>query len=194
MSIRSFIAVELETEIKKRMEEFIDKLRPAKAGVKWIEAQNMHITLRFLGDIEENMIPKLSQALEEVLKDRKIFTLKFGGLNAFPNLRRPRVLVVGVREGADGLVRIHDELEEKITELGFEKDDKKFSPHLTLGRVRSSKNKDRLMEIFAELGPIVEEQGLTSKVEKVILMKSQLTPQGPTYTPLSEFKLTSLPD
>jgi 2'-5' RNA ligase len=178
--IRCFIAILLSDEIKEKAVEIQSRLRKANADVKWVERENLHITLRFLGEIEEAKVEKVKRLMEEVAGRFSPQKLVFKGVGAFPDLRRPRVVWIG-GEG-DSLSKIAEELERGIREIGIPPE-KPFSFHLTLGRVRSPRNLGQLTRLMGEVGDVhIGEM----TAEKITLMRSILLPQGPQYSILYE--------
>ena len=182
--IRSFISVDLEDkilvdELKKMQQE----LKNAGADLKLVEAENMHLTLRFLGEILQ---PAVNAVIEE-LKSVKFtpFTLTLQGLGAFPSLHRINVVWVGITDGKEQLKQIAEKIESLVRKVGFPPDSKGFSPHLTVARVRSGKNLAKLAEVLKaskdyNVGSIT--------VGSVRLKRSTLTPKGPIYSTIFEVK------
>ena len=141
----------------------------------------MHLTIRFLGDIPISMVDVLSEEMKNL--QFSSFKLEIRGVGAFPKLNYPRVIWAGIRKGSKLLEDIFSQLEYRLTGLGFKKDNKGFSPHLTIARVRTGKNKARLAELIMELEDY--EFGIVN-IDCLRLKKSDLTPRGPIYTNLSE--------
>jgi 2'-5' RNA ligase len=182
-TIRSFIAFDIDSElVLKRMINVQNLLVETEAELKLVEPKNIHMTIRFLGNITILMVEKI---YEEMKKIQFIpFDVKIHGIGAFPNLRYPRVLWTGITQGADQLRSISDQLEPRLRSLGFAPDPKGFSPHLTIARVKSGRNK-------AELGKCITEnvnyEFGTVEAKCLRLKKSDLTPSGPIYSILKEF-------
>lgn len=149
--------------------------------VKWVEKQNFHITVRFLGDTETAMIQRLVTAVEERLGSLRPFTVFLRGIGAFPSVRKPRILWVGI-DAFEPLVLLHRLVEDALVNLGFPPDNKRFTPHITIGRFRSARNAAVLEKKIGEIGN--QEFGEV-KVEELKLFASQLYPTGPVYTPIS---------
>jgi 2'-5' RNA ligase len=184
--LRSFLAVELPELILNRIGEIQRDLKSSRADVRWVSPENIHLTLKFFGNIEESLIQHIVQSIEGPLQDTSPFFLKVQGMGAFPNLKNPRVIWMGFQEGKEIIVSIQKQLEREFEKIGFQPEDRPFHPHLTLGRMRSNRGKDDLvkgMERYRE-----GEFG-SFQVEKVILFKSDLRPMGPIYTPLREIRL-----
>ena len=181
--IRSFIAFDLENEGVQAKLAYAQKLLlETGADLKTVEPQNIHITIRFLGDISPSMVDKIHDALKNVKFTP--FTVKLQGLGVFPSLNYPRVIWVGMTTGAEELKNIFSQLEPQIQKLGFAADANGFSPHLTIARVRSARNKQQLAELVTKKADY--EFG-TIKADCLRLKRSQLSPKGPTYTTLREF-------
>ena len=180
--LRSFIAFDIEdNEIVKRLTEA--QMEIAKTGVdlKLVEPKNIHITVRFLGNISPGMVNKIYRVMENV--SFKPFQVEIKGLGAFPNLRFPRVVWAGIRKGAEELRNIFEQLEPQLRKLGFQPDPKGFSPHITIARVKTGRNKAELAKTLKELA----EKEFGVMIAKCLrLKKSTLTPRGPIYTTLKE--------
>jgi 2'-5' RNA ligase len=185
-TIRSFIAIELPGELVSRFAEVLREFRRTEADVKWIRPEAIHLTLKFLGSIRPEAVEKISRALAPVVASREPFEVGVQGVGCFPSLRNPRVVWVGVDRGKDCLVSLQQEVEEKMAGLSFPAEDRPFTPHLTLGRVRSSRGK-------ADLSRAVESRkGLEwgkFQAREVILFRSELKPSGAVYSKLKEFPL-----
>jgi 2'-5' RNA ligase len=182
-SIRSFIAFDLNSEVVlKRLTEAQSLLVRTGADLKPVEPQNIHVTLRFLGNITPSMVEKIYEEMKKV--QFVPFDVKIHGVGAFPDVRYPRVCWAGITEGADQLKSIFSQLEPRLQGLGFAADPKGFSPHLTIARVRSGRNK-------AELGRWINENANYDfgviRAECLKLKRSDLTPRGPIYSTLKEF-------
>lgn len=152
------------------------------ADLKPVEPQNIHITLRFLGDISPDMVDKVYDAIKNVKFSP--FMIKLCGLGVFPSLNYPRVVWAGMTIGADQLKSIYGQLEPQIRGLGFAADDHGFSPHLTIARVRSAAAKQRLAELVTKKADY--EFGMIN-AQCLRLKRSVLSPKGPTYSTLKEF-------
>ncbi|MEK7328639.1 MAG: RNA 2',3'-cyclic phosphodiesterase [Chloroflexota bacterium] len=185
--VRGFIAIELSPALRGRLKNIIAILRqatPPKA-VSWVMADNIHLTLKFLGDIPEKDIPPISVALTEAASTVEPFSFSVSGLGCFPNFKRPRVLWAGIEpSSAKAVVGLQAAIEARLTPLGYPPEDRAFSPHLTLGRVRREAHPAEA----AKAGEAVRAQSRielgSAFVDAVTLMKSDLRPGGPVYTPL----------
>jgi len=186
--MRAFVAIPLNEESHNDLARLQDRLRRSRSDVKWVSPTNIHITLKFLGEIDDNQAAAITSLLSEIAKRHGSFNLHINGIGAFPRLAYPKVLWAGIDEGADEVKNLQGEVELSMCGLGFEKEDRTFSPHLTLGRVRSLKNKAKLVTALES------EKGFAAQtkvcVDKMMLLQSTLTPQGPIYSPIKEVPLS----
>ena len=189
-SIRTFIAVELSEQAKARIEQAIDSMKSqGLSGVRWVKPEGMHLTLKFLGEITPPMVDKVTQALKEACQRVKPFNLALSHTGAFPNLERPRVLWVGLTGDLEPLHELQGRIEARMQRLGFFSENRRFSPHVTLGRVRDGTRPGDRYRIGEALGRVAVEDVPSWQVETVNLMRSTLTPAGAIYTPLAKISL-----
>ncbi len=191
MSIRTFIAVETGKAPREKLAELLNRLRKASqftsARPSWVKPENIHITLKFLGNIEEEMVAQIESHMNEIAYRSCAFDVSAGGLGVFPNKRQPRILWLGIKKGKEELQEIQELLERKFISLGFEPERRTFHPHLTLARIKYLKGTSPLMDIvekhqaYSEIG--------NWHVDRLILFKSDLHPDGAIYTPIKEFIL-----
>ena len=181
-TIRSFFAFDIEDAvIVRRLSKVQGMLANTGADLKLVKPQNIHLTVRFLGDIPPPMVDSIYEEMKHL--SFAPFEIELRGLGAFPKLSHPRVVWAGIKKGANELTDVFEQLEPRLRGLGFKPDTKGFSPHLTIARVRTGRNKARLVELVRELEDY--EFG-TIKVECLRLKKSDLTPRGPIYTNVRE--------
>lgn len=181
--IRSFIAFDIENEgLINRLAAAQKILIQTNADLKLVEPKNIHITLRFLGPISPEMVEKVYGAMKNVKFTP--FNISLHGLGVFPTLNYPRVVWAGITDGAEQLKSIFEQLEPQIHELGFAPDPNGFSPHLTIARVRSGANKQRLVDLITKQS---EYEFGNIRAECLRLKRSQLSPHGPTYSTLKEY-------
>lgn len=181
--IRAFIAVELPEELRREVAAFEAELKRAGADVKWVEAANLHLTLKFLGNVTEEQIASLKEPLAQACRPLSRFTLTLEGIGAFPKTTYPRVLWVGVNEGKERLIELAQQVEEACSKLGFAAEERPFAAHLTIGRVRSQEGIGRLVRQLQ----LAEFRGKTmTPVSRVTLFQSTLGSGGPAYAPLAE--------
>lgn len=176
--MRTFIAIELPDEIKESLARLQDRLKKSQADVKWVAPENIHLTLKFLGEISEAQLEKITGALEETCQNKKCFQISLSTIGAFPKINFPRVIWVGVEKGDQETKELAEELEERISRLGIPKEKHPFSSHITLGRVRSYLNKDKLINELKTAGFM---EGKEFAVKELTFFKSTLTPKGPVY-------------
>lgn len=183
--MRLFIATPLPGEIEDYLAEIIDDLRPEGRAVKWVKAANIHVTLRFLGETDESLLPQLKALIDQTAQGQPAVATAVAGVGAFPNLRRPRVFWVGLGQGIEPLAEMAERIELAVRELGFEPETKRFKPHLTIGRVRRDGD-------ARSLAQVVESYRLEPRrfsLNSIVLFQSTLTPQGPIYRRLHEAPL-----
>jgi 2'-5' RNA ligase len=181
-TIRSFLAFDIDNErILRRLVAVQDLLANTGADLKLVKPQNIHLTVRFLGDASLSEVDAIYEEMKHV--SFTPFDITLSGLGAFPRLSRPRVVWVGIKKGVNNLVSVFEQMEPRLRGLGFKPDIKGFSPHLTIARVRSGRNKVQLGRVVRGL----ENRNFgTFRVECLRLKKSVLTPRGPIYTNLQE--------
>jgi 2'-5' RNA ligase len=184
--IRAFVAVDLETQTVQKIAAAIVQLRPRIPGIRWLPPANFHLTLKFLGDIEEAKVAPIAAALERELYPFSCFTINAKGLGVFPDLKRPRILWVGLVGGE--LNALASTAEKALVPFGFAAERRSFTPHLTIGRWRQFNGSPK------ELGDEIEKwRGHDfgrSNVHEVLLFQSVLKPEGAVYRPLKTVALT----
>jgi 2'-5' RNA ligase len=188
--VRSFVAIELPEELKRELLELNGRLKAGgHRGVRWVDPQGMHLTLKFLGDVAADRLDDITAALAEAISGIAPFRLEVGGLGVFPNLRRVRVAWVGISGEVDSLQLLQRRVESSLAKIGFPAEARKFTPHLTLARVRDQVLPEERQGFghFIENTDFKARRGIT--VDTVFLMKSQLTRQGAIYTQLSSVGL-----
>jgi 2'-5' RNA ligase len=182
-SIRSFIAFDIESDaVLNRLASAQSQLIQTGGDLKLVEPQNIHVTVRFLGNITPATAEKIFEEMKQV--QFTPFTVQIKGIGAFPNPQYSRVIWAGITQGADQLKNVFSQLEPKLQGLGFTPDNRGFSPHLTIARVRSGRNKQQLADFITKNANY--EFG-TINAKCLRLKKSTLTPKGPVYSTLKEF-------
>jgi 2'-5' RNA ligase len=185
--LRTFIAVDLGQPIRDRCVALQEALARTGTEVKWVEPENLHVTLLFLGEVEDRAVPALCRAVAEACAAQDAFALSVEAVGCFPNPRRPRTVWAGVGEGGAELVALHDALEPPLLQLGcYRREERQYTPHVTLGRVKSDRPTEKLAQ---ELTKNANWQGGATEVREVLVLSSELAPQGPVYTVLSRAKL-----
>ena len=183
-TIRSFLAIELDNDLVPGILDVQKEFKKTNANVKYVPEENMHFTLKFFGNIDEEMVDDIALAVEKVIKNYSSFDLNIKNCGCFPNKKVIKVLWLGLEEGSP-IKDLQKDLDREFRKLGFKKE-KNFISHLTIGRVKSPKNKKEIRETIEKLENI--EIGQMS-VSKICLKKSTLTPQGPIYENIKVFDL-----
>jgi RNA 2',3'-cyclic 3'-phosphodiesterase len=185
--LRTFIGVDIGKAIRDRAVALQETLAEAGTDVKCVEPENLHVTLLFLGEVEDRTVPAVCQAVANATREHAPFPLSIERAGCFPNPRRPRILWIGVGEGTQELVALHDALEPPLLNLGcYRREERKYTPHITLGRVKSERPTERLSTALAKHAGW---HGGSINVSEIQVMSSELTPKGPIYTVLSRAKL-----
>ncbi len=177
---RCFIAVSMSEAVISSVEKLLSTLKTAGADVRWVSTESMHLTIKFLGEIDEQQVDEVKEVLKEVVFSHSPFTFKVVGVGGFPNLRRPRVVWAGVSSSKE-LVSLHRDIEAGLSGRGFEPGVRDFIPHLTLGRIRSSGSIDQALSVLEKAGNCVFGK---VEVRDVILMESHLSPAGTKHNDL----------
>jgi len=185
--IRSFIAIPLPKDTEDYLGTLISDLKKTAADVKWVKPENIHLTLKFLGGQDPDTLKKIQIILDKLIADKNNYELEISHLGGFPKLENPRVIWVGLSEGDKETKIIAKELDEKINKLGIPKEERAFSSHITIGRVRSPLNRDKLVAGLKSC--VIPEGRLKFTADKIILYKSTLMPGGPVYEAIYEVNL-----
>ena len=183
--MRTFIAIELGKPVKDALSRLQSELNKSEADVKWVFPENIHLTLKFLGEVKEEKIPKIIQSLKKIAHTVNSFRAEINTIGAFPNAKSPRVIWVGIEQGKENLLQLAELIEDGAVKLGFPREERKFSAHITIGRVRSPKSKAALLQTMEQL----QFDPLSQTIKSIALFKSTLTPKGPIYEKLSEESL-----
>jgi 2'-5' RNA ligase len=186
MFVRSFIAIHVSEKARRKMAAFANGLFAGVRGVKAVEEQNIHLTLKFLGDIKMEKTGAVCDCLEEAAEGIEPFTMEIRGVGAFPRPARPGVVWAGAHEPSGNLLNLHRNIENALAKLGFKKEKKEFTPHLTIGRIRKQEAGRGLADA------IIAAKDLSfgeKKVSDFTLMMSELSAKGPTYTTLGTVRL-----
>lgn len=187
MSKRIFVAIDISDEARRAVEKYISELKREFPNVKvgWEKAEKLHLTLKFLGDSDERQIGKIFGIVESISRSNSVLKFQIANPNAFPASRNARVLWLGVEGDVEKLQKINSVLENECEKLGFKKN-KKFKPHLTIGRIRELKNSDDLIEkhLANKFEPARFE------VSSIVIYESELQPTGSVYRKLKEFSFS----
>jgi len=186
MTIRAFLAFPISGVLKERIKYILDDLQETNADVKWVTPQNIHLTLKFLGELEENAIANVSSMLRERCRGFFPITSHLNEIGAFPDLRHPKIVWAALDDSSKEICAIVENLEGELAKLGIAQDEHPFKPHITLGRVRSSANLKNLIQAIQQ---ITFEDSTEQIFDIIILYKSTLTMQGPIYEVLEKFEM-----
>lgn len=186
-TLRTFIAVEIPLEVKDKARRVIAALDTTAAKVKWVEPASLHWTLKFLGEVDIVDTPAICEAVARAAEPLAAFDVETFGVGAFPDRQRPRTVWLGMRHGSEAMIELHDAIEFELSKLGYRSENRRFRPHLTIGRVRQSP------EGIDELGRLIEQyaeyDGGVSLVDEVVVFSSTLHREGPSYDPLCHVEL-----
>ncbi len=184
--MRSFISVDLPDELTGRIKNLQDRLRETNADINYVSPEKVHVTLKFLGDVDKKMVPRIEEKLRNALSGFSEFKASIEGVGVFPNMDYIKVIWLGVDRGEKEFEQLFSSVEQEMVDLGFEEEEHDFVPHATIGRVKSGKNKGKLINKLKNI-----EEAYIGKIDvnKVLLKKSELKPNGPEYTTLREVDL-----
>ena len=184
--IRTFIAVSLSPSILMSIGKLIRTLQPNIEEVRWVEPKNLHVTLKFLGDVPLNDLPQLIRAVTQSTSQTYSFDLAFQGLGVFPSRETPKTIWIGCQEGSEELSQLAKTIDEGLLTLGFPKEARRFSPHLTIGRVKKQAQESSLKQILDEHR---NRPFGSCGVSDVQIFSSELTRHGPLYDELASISL-----
>ncbi|MEK6528281.1 MAG: RNA 2',3'-cyclic phosphodiesterase [Nitrospirota bacterium] len=183
--MRCFIAIELPDSVKSCLTRLQDELKKCKADIRWVNPGNVHLTLKFLGNIKEEMLQTISNGMKKVCSSSNPFNLEIKGIGMFPNAKSPRVLWLGV-ENNSFIMSLQTGIEKEMEKAGFKQEERKFKAHLTIGRFRSSSGKE---DIFKAVSTHEKDSLGIINVNSMSLMKSELNPDGARHTRIAEIPL-----
>jgi 2'-5' RNA ligase len=185
-SFRTFIAIEINDHVRCELTGIQDILREANADVKWTAPENIHITIKFLGDTPADKLPEINAVLDQTARAFHSFDIDISELGAFPNSHAPHIIWAGVTRQADQVIAIAAMIEAGLGPLGFKKEERAFTAHITLGRARSPHGKVRLCRALQETKLPSD---LSLNINRLTLIQSQLTPSGPIYQAIHQSQL-----
>ena len=183
-AIRTFIALPASSDVQQQMAVVQSELKAAQAEVKWELQDKFHITLKFLGNVEQSNIESLSSALTNIVKQFQVFDITYNLLGAFPNIQNPRVIWIGIKSN-QVVLDLQSGVERICSDFGFQKEERTFHPHITFGRVKGTRSLTRLTEAIKT----ITFESMQSRCSELLLMKSDLHPGGSIYTILKSFPL-----
>lgn len=181
MKIRTFIAVEVPPALRHKLAQVQDRLKQSGARVRWVPPENIHLTLKFMGSVDEELIDDIIAVMREAVLALGAWTAEVKGVGSFPSKRRPRVVWVAVADEDGKLDDIHRKLEEGLRRLGVQEESRRYHPHLTLGRVKSD-----TLGLVQAIDSLKEAQVGLLPVESLTLFRSDLRPEGALYTPVGK--------
>lgn len=190
--LRTFIAIDTPPEFKVQAEQIQNELAVLNAPVKWEKSTKLHLTLKFLGTIDTALIENVESKLQHIILNRRPFWLRYNGLGCFPNTSNPRIIWIGCNPLSSDFEKLHRSIENACAEIGFEREKREFHPHITIGRVKIRSGKDRraIPDLIKKMENLTFD-ALENEVHSVLLMKSELHPDGSVYSILKQFSLTS---
>jgi 2'-5' RNA ligase len=176
--IRTFIAINLNPEIKEYLTSLQTNLNVPETKIKWVEKNNLHLTMKFLGYISLEQTELIKSELKIIANRCSPFIIRLSSnIGVFPTYKMPRIIWVGIKEGISELKELFNSIENKLSNKGFPREDKDFSGHITIGRVKFIRDKTNFIQILKR----VEINNFTQEVDSIDLMESKLTPSGPIY-------------
>jgi len=188
--VRCFIAIELPEEVKAGLTKLQAQLKSGNLpGVKWVDPYGVHLTLKFLGNIDTDRLSQITKAMEEAAQGIPPFHLEIKGLGVFPNLRQVRVAWVGISGDLDKLLQLQKRIESNLARLGFAPEPRAFTPHLTLARVRDQASPDERQRLGQLISSTKFETAYSFPVEAISLMRSQLTRERAIYSQIGSVEL-----
>nr|MBN1228611.1 RNA 2',3'-cyclic phosphodiesterase [Anaerolineae bacterium] len=189
---RLFIAIEIPRDVLETIADvqtLLKRRHPEFKAVRWVKPEGIHLTLKFLGDVETEAVDRISGAIQDCASQVTPFAMGIEGFGCFPHTRRPRVIWLGITGDLEQLKTLQASIEQATTQLGFEPENRDFSPHLTLGRIKHPVTSNDLEDICEFLDTTEVEQLAEWRVSSVSLIRSQLKPDGAIYTRISEASL-----
>lgn len=177
--IRSFISIEIPWPIREQMVRVPELLKNVRGKFNWSSTNNLHITLKFLGDCTRGRLESISKRLADIAARHKPFEMTFSGVGVFPSHAAPRIVWVGVKDGVEQLINLSKDVADSMEEIGFKKESRPFRPHITLARIKHLTSRDELKSAIEAL-PQVQIDSMTA--DHIFLMRSQLRAKGAIYT------------
>ena len=184
--MRTFLAIELPEIYQEDIRGVQERLKERIKGVKWVKADNVHLTLKFLGEITEAQAEEICRVTSQVTRGHVRFPVQLKGVGVFPDLRRPRVIFLALSQGEYEVVALEKELSDSLEKIGFPREKRAFHPHFTVGRFKALKPGGELSRVVADFSNYQREPFVA---RGVTLFKSELRPEGAQYTRLAQFEL-----
>jgi 2'-5' RNA ligase len=186
ITMRTFIAIDIPDALRSEMNKIIGELKKCGADVRWVKVSSIHLTMKFLGEIPEEVVEKIIKKIEADVPGFDALKIRLAELGGFPNLNRPRVIWLGAMGIGEGLKVLHKEIEKSLQSLGFAPENRDFKPHLTLGRVKSPRGLSNLTKMVRDRAAI--ELGEFT-ADSYYLFQSILKPTGAEYRKVHQFIL-----
>jgi 2'-5' RNA ligase len=183
--MRCFVAIDFPAPLNRSVDDVVRRLKPLSRDVRWVTPGNLHLTLKFLGEVPETTIPAIASALKAVAESAEPFTLTVAGAGSFPNERRPNVLWAGITTPSL-LLSLQSGVEDAMADLGFSKEQRCFTPHLTMGRVKGA---DGVVELMIRFRTFQNAFFGSIEVREIVLMQSSMKPTGAVYNKIGQFML-----
>lgn len=186
-NIRTFIGVQVPTRVTNNVSRVIGKLDATGAKYNWVVPENLHVTLNYAGDVLDREVHELCQKLKQTIQVHEPFELSLNGVNGFPTSEQPRVLWIGVDDGAEAMANLNRSIEDTLSDWGVNKDRNPYAPHMTMGRLKKAGRwNEKMLDLVHRHR---NHDGGTCTIDKVTVFSSFFDPGGPTYTPMSRIKL-----
>jgi len=185
MTIRCFLALPISGKLKEKFRHIVHGLQDTRADVKWVKLENLHLTLKFLGDIEDNKLENISSVVRDCCRGVGPVTSYLTQLGGFPDMHHPKILWVALGDSKKKIEGMVEVLERELAKVGIIKEERPFKPHITIGRMKSLAN---LKNLSCAIQQITFEDTTEEPFDRIILYKSTLTPQGPIYEVLNAFE------
>lgn len=182
MAIRTFLALEIDEAIRKELAELQRQLSVVGADVRWAEPAQLHVTVKFLGDVPDEQLAEVCRIAAELAEATPAFDMHIGHVSAAPAKGQLRMVWVGIEEPTGRLAQLHTQLDLALGDMGFRMDNRGFKPHLTLGRVKTGRN---VLQLRRAIDALAEMQFGVQPAEELVVFGSELKPKGPIYTPLA---------
>ncbi len=189
-SVRLFVAIEIPSGIKFQITQVVSQLRAARPDVKWELPEKLHVTLTFLGEVDEEMLPQIVLLLEGVAERTFPFSIRIAGSGFFPDKHDPRIIWVGIEDVEHKLEPLVESLETELASIGFEREEKEFHPHVTIGRIKTRKNLESLHRTIQS----VTFESQPTRITEIVLIKSELRPEGSVHTIMQHFSYAKQDD
>ena len=186
-TVRTFIAIELPPQVHAHLADCQQRLRRAGGDVRWVRPDIIHLTLVFLGDVPADMLGDLEAAVREAAAPFSVLALRVQGAGRFPPRGLPRTIWIGIEDASGGLAKLQAALARATAAFAEKEEDRAYTPHLTLGRVKSPRDG---RDLAGAVDAMAGETGPSFEAREVTIFKSDLSPQGPTYTALAKIALT----